>query len=169
MLWTWNFARTLIVTWPNIWESFMKIALLLTDLWRHKSEKWRIFPHFCRNSSLICSTTLIMMKFYQKVHFVNTKVSKSLRHKWWSYDVIKITTWRQKLMTSYLRQKWRNLLKTLQNLLLCHNDAFCKVSSIFLHSFLFHESTLSLKTAKKWQIPMLSSASLHGKVHKAWF
>ena len=31
------------------------------------------FSYFRRFSSLICFTTLIIMKFYQKVHFVNTK------------------------------------------------------------------------------------------------
>ena len=94
----------------------------------------------------------LIMKFYQEVTFclyqTFDKVSISFRHKWRSYDVIKITTWCQKLTTAYLRQKWRNILKTLQNLLLCHNDVFCKCSSIFDHPFLFHKNTLSLKTTK---------------------
>ena len=43
------------------------------ELWRHKSEKMTYFSSFSRNSSLICSTTLIIKIFYLEVHFVNTK------------------------------------------------------------------------------------------------
>ena len=46
LLLTWNFARTLIVTGPKIWKILTKIASLLMELWRHKSEKMTYFSSF---------------------------------------------------------------------------------------------------------------------------
>ena len=54
----------------------MKITSHLTELWRHKLG---IFLDFSHNSSLICFTTLIIMKFSQEAYFLNKKYLKNLR------------------------------------------------------------------------------------------
>ena len=132
MLWTWNFARTFILIASNIWECLTKITSLLTELWHYKSEKWRIFSHFCRDSSLACSTSSIMMKFSQVAYFVDRKhLTKFQDVADLNYNVT------SKFDDVISPSKWQKLLKTLQNLLLCHNDVLCRVSSIFVHPFFF--------------------------------
>jgi len=151
LIWTWYFAWTLTLVISIISETLTKFPSIMTELWRHKTEKWRVFSCFGRNSSLTCSTTSIFMNISQNACFIKTKHFAKFRTVTDRNDgVMTSSKFRRdvkKMMTSYLRQKWRNRLQTFQTVISCHSDRFCKVSMIFDIRILSSENTPFHRTA----------------------
>ena len=168
MIWTWYFAWTLTLVISIISETLTKFPSIMTELWRHKTEKWRVFSCFGRNSSLTCSTTSIFMNISQNACFIKTKHFAKFRTVTDRNDgVMTSSKFRRdvkKMMTSYLRQKWRNRLQTFQTVISCHSDRFCKVSMILT----FGSWVLKIHLFIEREILMTSSTTLTDKVNKIW-